>query len=129
MSVIYQGSTPKYLIKAKDEQGIVLDPRDAGKVTEVLILIYNAITGVVFARFYLNAAPQGATGWVQMGTSVLSPDDVRLRIVLSSTQTGAAEGNSNKIQINISVPDAEAPGGTRVIIKTGKFSEIVKAKT
>jgi hypothetical protein len=48
---------------------------------------------------------------------------------LSAAQTSGAEGNANKIQVNVSVPDVDAPGGTRVIIKTGKFSEILKAKT
>lgn len=136
MSLIYSGSTPKFLIKIKDEQGIILDPRSNAnplQISGVQVFIYNAITGVVFAKFYYGTAPNPTTGWTlmtvttNMGT-VLAPD-YRLKLFLSSAQTLAAEGNSNKIQINTSVVDADITGGTRVIIKTGNFSEIIKAKS
>lgn len=129
MSVIYQGSTPKYLVKIKDEQAIILDPSNALQVTAVQVFLYNVITGVVFAKFYYGTAPNPLTGWTVMTLKDLGNSDKRLQLILSAAQTQAADGNSNKIQINVSVPDVDAPGGTRVIIKTGKFSEIVKAKS
>jgi hypothetical protein len=129
MAVVYAGSTPKYLIKVKDENGLILDPRDVAMVLAVNVFIYNAISGVIFAKFYWGTAPNPITGWTLMLTKDLGAGDVRLQLILSASQTQTAEGNSNKIQINVTVPDTDAPGGNRVIIKTGKFSDIVKAKS
>lgn len=129
MALVYAGSTPKYLIKVKDENGLVLDPRNAGNVLGVQVLIYNAITGVVFAKFYYGTQPADLTGWTLMVAKDLGAGDVRLQLILTSAQTVAGEGVSNKMQVNLTVPDADGPGGSRVIIKTGKFSDIVKAKT
>lgn len=128
MAVVYAGSTPKYLIKVKDENGTVLDPRDsAGVVLGVSVYIFNAITGVVFAKFYYGAVVPGAT---LMTAKDLGGGDVRLQLIMTPAQTLAAEGNSNKIQINVTIVDNDVPDThSRVIIKTGKFSEVVKAKS
>ena len=129
MAAIYAGSTPKFLIKVKDEAGIILNPTDTNQVTGVQVFIFNAITGAVFAKFYYGTEPSPLIGWTLMVHKDISSTDIRLQLILSAAQTQAAEGNANKIQVNVSVPDADAPAGTRVIIKTGKFSEILKAKT
>ena len=133
-SIIYSGSTPKFLIKIRDENGLQLDPRAVAnpiQVTAVWAYIYNAITGVVIGKFYFGTAPNPLTGWElmtvtgNMGTVPLP--DYRLKLILTAAQTQAAEGNSNTMQITLTVPDADVPGG-RIVIKTGKFSEIVKSK-
>jgi len=126
---IYAGSTPKYLIKIKDEQGLQLNPASALQVTGVRVYIYNSISGVEVGRFYYGTAPVPTTGWTLMTVKYIGDNDYRVQLILTAAQTIAAEGNSNKIQINASVPDADVPGGTRVIIKTGEFSEIVKSKS
>ena len=47
MMAIFAGSTPKFLLKIKNESGTQLDPSDitgsTGTVAEVKIFIYNAI--------------------------------------------------------------------------------------
>lgn len=132
---LYQGSTPKFLIAIKDEAGLRLDPRAEAnplQVSAVRAFIYNAITELVFAKFYYGTAPNPTIGWTlmtvsdNMGTELVP--DYRLKLILSAAQTLAAGGNSNKIQVNVTVPDTDIAGG-RVIIKTGKFSEIIKAVT
>jgi len=128
MGVVYAGSTPKYLIKIKDKNGNQLDPSDAQQVSEVKVFIYNDINGTIFARLYLNTLPS-EEGWTQMTTKEIEEDDIRILMVLTASHTNAAEGNSNVIQVDTHIPDAEVPGGTRVVIKKGKFSEIKPAKT
>ena len=127
MASIYAGSTPKYLIKIKDENGVQLDPRESSQITEVMVYIYNSISGQMIAKFYLNAAPNPVTGWAQMTRKVISATDVRLLMSLTAAQTIAAEGNNNIIQINTHIPDSECEDGVRRIIKKGKFHEIKPA--
>ena len=130
MSVIYAGSTPVYSVKILDESGVQLDPSNLGQVTEVKIFIYNSITGVEIGRFYLNNLPTGGTGWVKLPIpKTFGAGDVRIMLPLSSSQTRSAEGNSNMIQIDAHVVDADAPGGVRIDIRKGKFSEILPAKS
>lgn len=124
MASIYAGSTPKYLIKIKDENGTQLDPREISQIIEVKIFIYNSISGKMIAKFYLNTAPDPATGWGELTTKVVSASDVRLLMSLTDEQTTEAEGNNNTIQINTHVPDAEIEDGVGIIIKKGKFHEI-----
>lgn len=129
MSVIYAGSTPVYSIRILDESGTQLDPSDLGQVTEVKIFVYNSITGADIGKFYLNTLPSG-TGWSKLPTpKTFGTGDVRIMLPLSSSQTRNAEGNSNMIQIDAHVVDADAPGGVRIDIRKGKFSEILPAKS
>ena len=123
---IYAGSTPKFLLKVKDEAGFQLNPSDISQVTEVKVYVFNAITNDVWAKFYLKTMPSSGN-WTQMSVATLSSTDIRVRFYLTEAQTMAAQGNENKIQVNVSVPDAET-GGTRIVIKTGKFAEIIKAQ-
>ena len=123
---IYAGSTPKFLLKIKDEAGIQLNPLLLTQVLQVKVYIFNAITNLAWAKFYLTTMPTGGN-WTIMSTSTLSATDIRVRFYLTEAQTNLAEGNDNKIQVNITVPDTET-GGTRTIIKTGKFAEIIKAQ-
>jgi hypothetical protein len=60
---IFAGSTPKLLVKVKDEDGVQLDLEDADQVIDVRIKIYNAISGAIIAKFYLNAEPTPSDGW------------------------------------------------------------------
>jgi len=129
MAKIYAGSTPKYLIKIKDEAGVQLDPTNLDQVSKVLVYIYNSITGNVIGRFIYYYGPQEPfSDYTWMQHKDLGNGDVRLLLVLTAAQTIAAEGNGNKIQITVHVPDTEV-AGDRIIIKTGEFSEIVKAKS
>lgn len=129
MSVIYAGSTPVYSIRILDESGTQLDPSDLGQVTEVKIFVYNSITGADIGKFYLNTLPSG-TGWSKLPIpKTFGAGDVRIMLPLSSSQTRNAEGNSNMIQIDAHVVDADAPGGVRIDIRKGKFSEILPAKS
>jgi len=129
MSVIYAGSTPVYSVRILDESGTQLDPSDLGQVTEVKIFVYNSITGADIGKFYLNTLPSG-TGWSKLPTpKTFGTGDVRIMLPLSSSQTKNAEGNSNMIQIDAHVVDADAPGGIRIDIRKGKFSEVQPAKS
>ena len=129
MSVIYAGSTPVYSVRILDESGVQLDPSNLGQVTEVKIFIYNSITGAEIGKFYLNTLPSG-DGWVKLPTpKTFSAGDVRIMLPLSSSHTRNAEGNSNMIQINAHIVDADALGGVRIDIRKGKFSEILPAKS
>ena len=123
---IYSGSTPKFLVKIKDEAGIQLDPSNTDQVTEVKITLFNAITSTVFGRFYLNQSSAGYN--IPMTVQDNGEGDLRVKFHLTAAQTEAAEGNSNRIQITITVPDPDIAGG-RVIIKTGKFAEVVRSKS
>lgn len=128
MGAVYAGSTPKYLIKIKDENGVQLDPSDIAVVSEVKVFLYNSFTGTVIGKFYLNTEPE-VTGWTQMTVKELSASDKRLLMVLTAAMTQAAEGNSNEIQINTHIVDTDAPSNTRIVIKKGKFHEIKPAKS
>lgn len=128
MGAVYAGSTPKYLVKIKDEEGLQLNPSLVASVKEVKIFLFNAITGTDIGKFYLNTAPE-VSGWTKMTTKDLGNGDIRVLLALTADQTKAAEGNSNSIQIDIHVPDAEVAGGTRIIIEKGKFHEILSAKS
>lgn len=127
MSVI-AGATPKYLLRLKDELGNQLDPSDPLEVTEVKVFISNAITGVVIARFILNVGTL-PEGYSRLTVKNLGDTDNRVLMVLTSAMTNAAKGNSNLIQVDLHVPDTEAPDGTLIIKRTGKFHEIFPSKT
>lgn len=122
---VFAGSTPKYLLKIKDEQGLQLDPTNTGVVSEVKVYLYNSITGADVGKFYLRTNP--GTGWSPLSTKDLGGGDKRVLLALSAAQTQAAASNSNTIQVNVHVVDTEAPGGTRIVIKKGKFHEIAPA--
>ncbi len=124
---VLSGSTPKYLLRLYNESGVQLDPSNLAQVLEVKVHLYNAITGDIVGRFILRESPL-PSGYTRLTTKIVETGDVRVLMVLTSTMTSAAAGNSNEIQIDIHVPDAEVPGGTRIIKNKGKFHEIVKSK-
>ena len=128
MSGILAGSTPKYLVRIRDENGVQLDPENVAQVIEVRIWIYNKISGTIVAKFYLNTAPNPATGWRQAVIKGTLPDK-RVMFTLTAEETVSAPANKNEIQIEITVPDTDYESGQRVIIKTGSFSDIKPAKT
>lgn len=123
---VYAGSSPKYLIRLRNQSGIQLDPSNLLQVTEVKVIIFNAINGAVIARFYLRTSP--GEGWTQMVTKDLGDGDVRVLMVLTPAMTLAAKGNSNMIQVEFHVPDTDVPGGSNIILRQGKFHEILPAK-
>jgi hypothetical protein len=125
---VYSGSTPKYLLRLKNETGVQLDPSNLAQVTEVKVFINNAINGNSIAKFILNEVSL-PTGYSRLTIKDLGDDDVRVLMVLTSAMTNAAEGNSNEIQVNIHIPDPDITGGTRIIIRRGRFHEILKART
>ena len=125
---VFAGSTPKYLIRLRNEAGTQLNPSDLTQVTEVKVFLYNALTGAYVARFILNASTLPA-GYTKLTTKVLDTSDTRVLMVLTAAMTLAAEGNRNLIQVNVEMPDAEVPSGTKIVILSGKFHEILKAKT
>jgi len=124
---VLSGSTPKYLLRLYNDAGVQLDPSNLSQVLEVKVHLYNAITGDIVGRFILRESPVPA-GYLRLTTKTIATGDVRVLMVLTSTMTSAAAGNSNEIQIDIHVPDAEVPGGTRIIKNRGVFHEIVKSK-
>jgi len=125
---VFAGSTPKYLLRIRNEAGTQLDPSNLAQVTEVKVFIYNAITGAYVARFILNASTLPA-GFTVLSTKDLGDGDIRVLMVLTAVMTTAAEGNRNEIQVNVEMPDAEVPSGTKVLILKGKFHEVLPAKT
>lgn len=129
MSGLYAGSTPKYLTRIRDENGVQLDPENIAQILEVRIWIFNSISGTVVAKFYLNTAPTPADGWRQATVKEISPTDKRVLFTLTPAETSAAPANKNEIQIEITIPDTDFDDGKRVIIKTGRFSDIKPAKT
>lgn len=130
MAIVYAGSTPLYNATLFDKDGVQLDPSDISKVIEVKIFIYNAITGAIIGKFYLNELPDEGEGWIKLpAPKTISAGDVRIILPLTAAQTTAAEGNSNEIQMNVHIADADAPGGVRIDIKKGKFSEVKSSKS
>jgi hypothetical protein len=129
MSGLYAGSTPKYLTRIRDEAGVQLDPENVAQILEVRIWIYNAISGVMVAKFYLNTLPTPSDGWRQATVKEISPTDKRILFTLTAEETLAAPVNKNEIQIATTVPDADFDNGERIVIKTGRFSDIKPAKT
>jgi hypothetical protein len=129
MSGLYSGSTPKYLTRIRDEAGVQLDPEDIDQILEVRIWIYNAISGTIVAKFYLNTLPTPSTGWRQASVKEIITGDKRVLFTLTAAETSAAPVNKNEIQIEITIPDADFDDNKRVIIKTGRFSDIRPAQT
>jgi len=127
MSGLYAGSTPKYLTRIKDENGVQLDPSDLNQIIEVRIWIYNAISGSVVAKFFLNTPPSGSD-WRQASVKEIIGGDKRILFTLTVTETEAAPANKNEIQMEITVPDIDFPDGKRIIIKTGRFPDIRPSK-
>jgi hypothetical protein len=129
MSGLLAGSTPKYLVRLRDENGNQLDPSDTDQIKEVNIWIYNSIDGTVIAKFYLHTQPDSS--WREASTKEVAPGDVRVLFYLTAAETLAAPANKNEIQVKIIVPDTDfgVPNGERTIIKTGRFSDIKPAKT
>jgi hypothetical protein len=124
---VLSGSTPKYLLRLYNDAGVQLDPSNLSQVSEVKVHLYNAITGDIVGRFILRESTLPA-GYLRLTTKAIATGDVRVLMVLTSTMTSAAAGNSNEIQIDIHVPDTEVPGGVRIMKNRGKFHEIVKSK-
>jgi len=125
--MIYQGSTPKFLVRIKDENGNQIDPSDSQIIVEAKIYLYNAINGTIIGKFYLNTDPEPNTGWIHMTIEEITETDKRIQLILTSAMTKAAQGNSNMIQINLHFVDPDCPGSVRIDIKKGKFPEITKA--
>ena len=126
--MLYQGSTPKFLVRILNELNVQLDPSNNAQVTEVLIFIFNAIDNTDIAKFYLNTSL--GTGWSAATINTVATGDKRVQFILTAAQTAAAMGNRNKIQLTITLPDT---GGylnnKKIIIKQGLFFEINPAKT
>lgn len=129
MSGLYAGSTPKYLTRIRDEAGVQLDPENVAQILEVRIWLFNSISGTIIAKFYLNTLPTPADGWRQAEVKEISPTDKRILFFLTAAETLAAPANKNDIQIEVTVPDTDFDNGKRIIIKTGRFSDIKPAKT
>lgn len=128
MAKIFAGSTPKFLMKLKTKDGIQLDPSDANVVVDVQVIIYNAITGIVITRMYLNTLPAGTDTWRKMLIKTMATGDKRVQFYLTAAETTAAKGNTNVIQVKTTVVDTEITGNVRTIIKKGKFQEILASK-
>jgi len=122
---IIAGSTPKFLVKIKDENGLVMDPEDGAAVIDVLIWIYNAISGTIIAKFYLNALPAADDGWRQI-TRVTADDS--LVLTLTAEETLNAPGNQNEIKIAVTVPDTDFADSQRTEVNIGNFPEIKHTK-
>jgi len=129
MSGIYAGSSPKFLTRIRDENGVQLDPEDINQIIEVKIWIYNAISGTVVAKFYLNTAPTPLGTWRQAEVKTIGPSDKRILLTLLPAETLAAPVNKNEIQVTVTVPDADFDSGEREIIKKGRFADINPAKS
>lgn len=128
MASIYAGSTPKYFLKIKDSSGTQLDPENAAQVLDVIIFIYNASTGDIIAKFYLNTLPEGSD-WTMMTVKTITAGDKRVQFYLTSEQTEQAAGANTVIQVNLHFADTDAPDNTKINIKRAKFHEIKPAKT
>lgn len=133
MMAIFAGSTPKFLLKIKNESGTQLDPSDItggpGTVAEVKIFIYNAISGALIGKWYLRTLPDQSGGWSQLSTKLVAEGDCRVLLVLTSAQTLAAEGNSNIIQADTHINDTDVPGGIRIEKAKVKFAEVLPVKS
>lgn len=120
---LYQGETPKYLVRIKDANGVQLDPSNVAQVVEVKIWIYNSITGESIAKFVYPTSP--SAGWRAATIKVISGEGKRLLFILTEAETEAAKGNSNIIQIQtIFYDDENPPSNARTEIKKGQFDEI-----
>jgi hypothetical protein len=126
---IKAGSTPKYLVRIKDETGIQLDPENLAEVIEVKIWIYNSITGTDVAKFYLNTLPSPSTGWRKAYVKQITPTDKRILFTLTADETNAAKANKNDIQIEVVIPDTDFESGNQVIIQSGRFVDIKSSKS
>lgn len=124
---IYQGSTPKYLARIKDSEGVQLDPSNTAQVVEVKIWIYNVLDGTSVAKFiYPTTTPPA--GWRAATLKVLDSTDKRVMFILTAAETLAAKGNQNEIQIEVAFYDTEMPDNKRIEIKKGRFVEIKSAQ-
>lgn len=129
MSVIYAGSTPKYVIRVKDALGNQLDPSSTGQVLDMRIWVFNAVTGDVIAKRYLNSIPSPSEGWVKANVKEIVPGDKRVLIYLTALETSLAPTDTSDIQVEITFPDPDYPDGKRVEITKGRFYEIQTGKT
>jgi hypothetical protein len=128
MPGIYQGSTPKYLLKIKNAQGVQLDPSDVNQVIEVRIWIYNSITGAEIVKFFLNIAPTPLGSWRQTAVKEVITGDKRVLLPILAAEI-SSPGNKNEIQIEVTVPDTDFDDNKRVIISKGIFPEVKAAKS
>lgn len=130
---ISAGSTPKFLLKVKNEAGTQLDPSDtsggSGTIAEVKIFIFNSVTGTIVGKWYLRTLPDQTGGWNHLSTKLIATGDCRVLLVLTADQTLAAEGNSNVIQIDTHIYDADVTGGARIEKVKAKFAEVLPAKS
>lgn len=125
---VLAGSTPKYHLRLHNESGVQLDPSNLSQVVEVKVFIYNAFTGTSIGKFILNE-PTLPAGFSRLTTKTVVEGDVRVQMVLTAAMTTAALGNSNEVQVDIHVPDADVEGGVRIIKNKGKFHEILETKS
>jgi hypothetical protein len=128
MPGIYQGSTPKYLIRIRDIQGNQLDPSDVGQILEVRVWIYNSISGDDVVKFYLNTAPSPLGSWRQAAIKEVTGTDKRILLPITAAETLAALENKNEIQVEITIPDNDFDDDKRIIIRKGIFPEIKSTK-
>lgn len=129
MSVIYSGSTPKYVIRVKDANGNQLDPSSTGQILDMRIWVLNTVTGEVIAKRYLNSIPSPSEGWLKANVKEVAPGDKRVLIYLITSETSLAPTNTSDIQVEITFPDPDYPDGKRIEIIKGRFYEIQTAKT
>lgn len=102
MAVLYEGSTPRFLLRIRDGSGVQLNPNlSAGQVTEVKVWIYNSITGAIIAKRYLNTPPSPLGIWTQMTTKEVTSGDHRIQISLTAAETTDKTPNANEIQVEL----------------------------
>lgn len=122
---IYQGSTPKYLAKIKNDLGIQLDPSNVLEVIEVRVWISNALDGTSVAKFiYPTTTPPAGWRAATVKTLTTSPLDRRVMFTLTAAETRAAQGNQNDIQVETTFYDEEMPDNKRIEIGSTRFGEI-----
>jgi hypothetical protein len=126
---VFQGSTPKFLTRIKDSSGVQLDPSDVDQVIEMFIWIYNAISGAIIAKLYLNTLPEADVGWRALVVKQIVPGDKRLLFYLTKEESEAAHSNNNEIEIKLILPDVDAPDGEYITIGKKRFSEVKPAKS
>ena len=125
---MYAGSTPKYYIELKDENGVQLDPDVIGEVIEVILFAYKLDEDQTeVTKFYLNVLPTG-TDWTEFGVVDLGGGDKRIIWWFTDAQTKANVGNDLMVQVKLTIPDTEMPNNQRVITATGKMEAIQSAK-
>jgi len=129
MSIIYSGSTPKYAIRVKDRDGVQLNPSSVGQIIDMRVWVFNAVTGGVIAKRYLNTIPSPSEGWLKADVKEVSPGDNRVLFYLTASETLLAPTNTSEIQVEITFPDSDCSDGKRIEIAKARFYELQTAKS